>query len=217
MFSNDTRKRLENIVRGIIIEGAEDTCTATRNYLCASFSTSTTVKRDFESQSIVKKEQQEFLKHYSDKNNLWFYDLPDESRYLARGGEARIYLDVDSRSVIKLNEAIYYATWLEFFNSLVIHNLLFKNSTYTFLGLTEQNNSFQAVLKQPFVTSDAPVDLSEVRRLLSNNGFENTRRNDYFNKDLGLILEDIHDENVIVNKGNFFFIDTVFYTVSGNQ
>jgi hypothetical protein len=69
-------------------------------------------------------------------------------------------------------------------------------------------------LKQPFITSDAPVDLSAVKELLGYNGFENTKRNDYYNKELGLILEDIHDENVIVNSDNLFFIDTVFYTVA---
>jgi hypothetical protein len=50
---------------------------------------------------------------------------------------------------------------------------------------------------------------------LAYNGFENTRRNDYYNKELGLILEDMHDENVIANSDTLFFIDTVFYTVSG--
>ena len=38
-------------------------------------------------------------------------------------------------------------------------------------------------------------------------------RNDYFNKELGLILEDMHDENIIVNSNKLFFIDTVFYTI----
>jgi hypothetical protein len=67
---------------------------------------------------------------------------------------------------------------------------------------------------QPYIASDAPVDLSDVKKLLAFNGFENTKRNDYFNKELGLILEDMHDENIIVNSNTLFFIDTVFYTVS---
>jgi hypothetical protein len=120
----------------------------------------------------------------------------------------------DRRSVIKVNDAVYYATWLEFFNSLVIHNLLFKETSYTFLGFTENSDSLLAVLKQPFISSDAPVDLSDVQQLLTFNGFENTKRNDYFNKELGLILEDMHDENIIANSNTLFFIDTVFYTVS---
>jgi hypothetical protein len=48
MFSDDTRKRLENIVRGIVLEGEENNCTTVRNLLCASFRTSTAVKKDFE-------------------------------------------------------------------------------------------------------------------------------------------------------------------------
>lgn len=67
-------------------------------------------------------------------------------------------------------------------------------------------------LEQPFVVNDAPADLSDVKKLLASNGFENTKRNDYYNEELGLILEDIHDENVIVNSNTLFFIDTVFYT-----
>jgi hypothetical protein len=67
MFSDDTRKRLENIVRGIVLEAGEDTCTTARNILCASFKTSTTVKKDFEGQSIIKKEQAEFLRQESFK------------------------------------------------------------------------------------------------------------------------------------------------------
>lgn len=217
MLSDDTREKLENIVRGIVLEGGKDPCTAARNLLCTSFRTSTTVKEDFEGQSIIKKEQEKLLKSHSTKENWWVRDLPDEDHFLARGGEAVIYLGPDNRSVIKLNDAVYYATWLEFFNSLVIHNLLFKDTAYIFLGFTDKNNCLQAVLQQAFIRSDAPVDLSDVKKLLAFNGFENTRRNDYYNKELGLILEDIHDENVIVNSETLFFIDTVFYTVSPDK
>ncbi len=49
---------------------------------------------------------------------------------------------------------------------------------------------------------------------LSYKAFVNNRRNDYQHLELGLILEDMHDENVLVNSETFFFIDTVFYTVA---
>jgi hypothetical protein len=50
--------------------------------------------------------------------------------------------------------------------------------------------------------------------LLRFNGFENTKRHDYFNKEFGLILEDMHDESVIAKDDTLFFIDTVFYTIA---
>jgi Serine/Threonine/Tyrosine Kinase found in polyvalent proteins len=215
MFGNDTRKRLENIVKGIVLEGESDSCTAVRNLLCASFRTSTTVKKDFENQLLVKKEQAAFLKDLSTSKNWWVHDLPDERSFLTRGGEAQIYLASDNKNVIKVNDAVYYATWLEFFNSLVIHNLLFEETFYTFLGFIERNNILFAVLRQSFIKSDAPVDLRDVKKLLAFNGFVNTKRNDYYNEELGLILEDMHDENIIVQSNTVFFIDTVFYTVSG--
>ena len=115
--------------------------------------------------------------------------------------------------MIKLNDAVYYATWLEFFNSILLHNLIFENTAYHFLGFTKENNQLYAVLKQSFITADDQADLGDINKFLVFNGFEHIRRSDYFNKELGLILEDMHDENVIVKSETLFFIDTVFYTV----
>jgi Serine/Threonine/Tyrosine Kinase found in polyvalent proteins len=211
MYTNDTRKILENIIGGVILEGQNDNCSTARNFLCSSFETSTTIKKDFDNQSKVKEKQSELLRAFITTSNLWISEYPQEERYISEGGEAKIYLDKDNRSVIKLNDAVYYSTWLDFFNSILIHNLLFKETSYTLIGFTEIDNSLLAILKQPFIISDSNVDLDDVKKLLEYNGFENTRRNDYYNKELGLILEDIHDENVIVHSNTLFFIDTVFY------
>jgi hypothetical protein len=83
-IDDDTRKRLEYIVKGTVFERKEDNCTAVRNLLCGSFRTSTTVKKDFESQSRAKKEQAEFLKHHSSLRNWWADELPGEDSFLAR-------------------------------------------------------------------------------------------------------------------------------------
>ncbi len=104
----------------------------------------------------------------------------------------------------------------------MIHNFLFPNTAYSFLGFLKIEDDFFTVLKQPFVTANDVVDLSDVKKLLAYNGFENTLRkglptNNYYNKELGLILEDIHDENVIVKSDTLFFIDTVFYTAFQDQ
>lgn len=46
---------------------------------------------------------------------------------------------------------------------------------------------------------------------MESNGFQNNRNNDYIHKDLGIILEDLHDENVLTKNDILYFIDTVFY------
>ncbi len=217
MLQDDTRSKIKNITAGVIIEGSQDNCTAVRNLLCASFPTSTTVKKDFEGKAIVKEKQAGLLEKFSSEKNLWITDLPGEDRYLTRGGEARVYLHADNKNVIKLNDAIYYATWLEFLNSILLHNLIFENTAYTLLGFAKENNVLYAILKQPFIKSDALVELEDIKKLLLFNDFENSKRNDYIHWELGLILEDMHDENVIVNSDTLFFIDTVFFTITPGQ
>jgi len=213
MISNEIRAKLQNIVRGARLKGAKDHCSTVRDILIEGFGANSTLKGEFESRSIIKEKQVEFLKSYADRSGLWLETLPAGSVYLTRGGESRIYLAADKFDVIKINDAIYYATWTEFFNSLVLHNLLFPNTAYSLLGFIESDGGLQAALKQPFVEG-GQASLLDIKELLSFNGFENTRRQDYYNKEFGLVLEDMHDENVISRQGLLFFIDTVFYIMA---
>ncbi len=66
------------------------------------------------------------------------------------------------------------------------------------------------MLKQPYVQGEQ-ASLDNIKDLLTFNGFENTKRHDYYNKEFNLLLEDMHDENIISKEGILFFIDTVFY------
>jgi hypothetical protein len=61
------------------------------------------------------------------------------------------------------------------------------------------------------VLANENTDLKAVKEFLEYNGFNNKRNNDYFNPEIGLILEDLHDENVLSYNGVFYFIDTIFY------
>ncbi len=208
MFSNEFRQKLQNITSGTLIEGSADHCTTIRNIICRSFPTSTTVKTDFENKSIAKEEQRLLIERYCEENHFWI-NLPDT--YLTRGGEAKIYLDTSQKDVIKANDAVYYATWLEFINSILLHNLFFENTAYTLIGFYKEAETLYAVLRQPFIISDGIAELSDIKLFLEYNGFENTKRQDYIHREFGLILEDMHDENVILHNDLLFFIDTVFY------
>ena len=70
---------------------------------------------------------------------------------------------------------------------------------------------FCSVVKQPFIESTSPTDLSLLKLFLEKNGFQNKKNNDYFNNELSIILEDLHDENVLTNQGVFFIIDSAIY------
>jgi hypothetical protein len=211
MISDEIRKKLQNIVGGNDIEGEADHCTTIRNLFNKSFGSNPTVKSEFESRSILKEEQASFLKIHSKKLGLWLPALENGAKFLTRGGESEIYLAPDHRNVFKINDAIYYATWTEFLNSLVIHNILFPNTKYELIGfMLGKDGQLCAVLKQPFIQGEQ-ADLGDISEHLIFNGFQNIKRQDYFNKELGLALEDMHDENVIACADVLFFIDTVFY------
>jgi hypothetical protein len=212
MISNEIREKLQDIVRGTRLQRSADRCSAVRNLLVESFGTGSTVKSEFESRAIVKKEQADFLRSWAEETGLWLSSLPPDSAYLTRGGESKVYLAADRLNVIKVNDAIYYATWTEYFNSLILHNLLFPNTAYSLLGFMDNDDNLNAVLQQPFIEGEQ-ARLDDIKELLSFTGFENTKRQDYYNREFGLVLEDMHDENVIARQNILFFVDTVFYVM----
>lgn len=79
------------------------------------------------------------------------------------------------------------------------------------LGFHLKQNNLYAVVQQPFVQSNELTNLSYVKSFLEANGFINQKNHDYYHPELGIILEDLHDENVLTFNGVLYFIDTVFY------
>jgi len=158
-----------------------------------------------------KKEEAEKLKLFIENQHLWIPDI-DISNYISEGAEQKVYLK-DGKSVIKLNDAIYYISWIDYFHNLLLNNYFFPDTAYKLLGFFENEKVLYAVVEQPFVKATEETDLNAVKQFMSDNGFRNTRNNDYFNPELGIILEDLHDENVLTQNGILCFIDTVFYIV----
>ena len=92
-----------------------------------------------------------------------------------------------------------------------MHNAFFEDTAYQLMGFHTKNDNLFAVVEQPFVEVTSTTNLEHIKEFLLKNGFSNTRNNDYYNQELGLILEDLHDENVLTKDGLLYFIDTVFY------
>ena len=120
-----------------------------------------------------KQQETKCLIEFADQYNLWITHINLEN-YVSQGAEQKVYLK-DGATVLKLNDAIYYASWIDYLHNLLLNNLFFPDTAYQLLG------------------------------------FLNTKNHDYYNADLGLILEDLHDENVLTQNGMLYFIDTVFY------
>lgn len=157
----------------------------------------------------VKSEEAERIIASAQTSGLWHESI-DISNYVSEGAEQRVYLK-DPDHVLKLNDAIYFETWRDYLHNLLLHNYFFPDTAYEVIGFTTVENVLHAMVKQPFVVSTTLTDLAEVASFMEANGFENTRNNDYFHAGAAVILEDLHDENVLTQHGILYFIDTVFY------
>ena len=162
-----------------------------------------------QSEQQVKSQEAARLIDFAKKNNLWFSKF-DASNYISEGAEQKVYL-MNSYQVFKLNDSIYFTNWLDYLHNLLLHNFFFPDTSYELIGFTSLNKTLYSVVKQNYIQITEPTNLSVVKQFLEANGFLNIRHHDYFNPNLGIILEDLHDENVLVNNGIYYFIDTVFY------
>jgi hypothetical protein len=163
-----------------------------------------------EKQKRIKSEEAQLLIGFAQQENLIFPDEITEDLFISEGAEQRVYR-FDNHSVIKLNASVFYEYWLDYFNSLLIHNYFFKSTLYEFLGFKIIDQVLFAVVKQEFILATETTDLNLLRSFLEYNHFDHIRNNDYRNPELGIIFEDLHDENVLCSDGLLYFIDTIFY------
>lgn len=177
----------------------------TCSYLKRSQGTSSMVK----DQQQHKEEETKSLIQFAEDNKLWVENI-NIDLYVSEGAEQKVFLK-DGTSVFKLNDSIYYASWVDYFHNLLLNNLFFPDTEYELLGFYKNLDVLYAVVEQPFVKANEKTDLNIVKSFLENNGFLNKKNHDYYNEELDLILEDLHDENVLTQDGMLYFIDTVFY------
>jgi hypothetical protein len=199
------KNELHNVLSGKISVRFGATIQAITHYLTKGTPTSSKIKNS----KHFKKQEAESLEGYITKHNLWVSNI-DFSQYISEGAEQKVYLK-DTEFVLKLNDSIYYVSWEDYLYNLLLHNYFFSDTAYELVGFVKKEDVLYAVVKQAFVIITAKTNLNKVRDFLAQNGFNKTRNNDYYNPDLGIILEDLHDENVLTKNEMLYFIDTVFF------
>jgi len=204
-MQNGLKYELHNILSGKSEVRFGTTIQTISGYLKNGETTSETT----ETEKYLKSEETERLENYITQHNLWVKDI-DLSQYVSEGAEQKVYLK-DSENVLKLNDSIYYTSWKDYFYNLLLHNYFFPDTAYELIGFIKDNNTLYCVVQQSYVAITVSTDLARVKTFLTQNGFENNRNNDYFNPEIGIILEDLHDENVLTRNEILYFIDTVFY------
>jgi hypothetical protein len=204
-MSNSFKNHLYAVISGKSEVRHGKVIQAIANHLRKSQRTSTTPKG---SKHFKEQERQELATYITEKQ-LWVNHI-DFNQYVSEGAEQKVYLQ-NQKSVFKLNDSIYYNSWEDYLHNLLLHNTFFEDTAYQLIGFHTVDDNLFAVVEQPFVEVTSTTNLEQIREFLLSNGFTNTRNNDYYNQELGLILEDLHDENVLTKDDLLYFIDTVFY------
>jgi len=206
MELNNLKHELQHILQGKSPVSQGELIQAIATYLRESTKTGSMAQAN----EPNKNEETKKLVQYINENNLWNCDI-NFGLFISQGAEQRVFLQ-NKTQVLKLNDSIYYASWLDYLNNLLLNNYFFPDTAYQLLGFYKSDNDvIYSLVAQNYVESNQPTDLDLVKQFLENNGFKNTKNNDYFNPNLGIILEDLHDENVLTANDILYFIDTVFY------
>ena len=165
--------------------------------------------------AIVRPIEEKSLKEWSQAEGLWISERDFMRQYKTRqigaGAEQRVYLHENGSEVVKVNTGTYHGNWLEFFNRLLCHSILFPATKYTTIGFTNFEDNFAVIIKQQFALLTEGAPRSIVEPYLNQHGFTRTKNDDYYNPSLGIILEDLHDENVFLLEDQILFIDPVIY------
>ena len=108
----NVKHELQNIISGVGEYAEKDLIKAAAHYLRQSQKTSRTPQKS----ELTKEQEATELITWIDRHNLWFNEH-DESRFIARGAEQKVYLHFDERYVYKLNDSVFYQTGLSIFTA----------------------------------------------------------------------------------------------------
>lgn len=136
---NQLKNELHNILSGKSQVRFGGAIQATAGYLNNGEEAGRTVEKE----KHLKKQEAESLEHYISYENLWVENI-DFSQYVSEGAEQKVFLR-GTESVLKLNDAIYYSSWKDYFYNLLLHNFFFSDTAYELVGFTKDNNILYAV------------------------------------------------------------------------
>lgn len=164
----------------------------------------------------VKPVEAHDLEQWARQHHL-LLDNDDFTRQWIRDGkkgetENETYYDEPSHRWIKRNNMLMHSTYLEFFHRLAMHNYLFPEAPVRLEGFVVNEGELMPVFSQPHVQADRGATLAEVVKYMSKMGFKQRRGPDFYNPDTGVLVEDLHDENVLVSPdGHLYIVDPIIF------
>ena len=128
------------------------------------------------------------------------------------GNENDVYLNTDDGQVYKVNNLMNSKGILPLFDRLRLHNQLFPESRYEFVGFTGfDNGSVFPIFKQEYVNDAEPASPEEIDSYMRSLGFKQTGEAAYSNGDV--VISDLRPRNVLKDTdGDLYVVDADFKT-----
>lgn len=180
----------------------------------------------------IKEIQEDLILDLTDKNPKWVISgtVFENKEVYDEGAESRVFLDLKKNRVIKINSNTTYNSWTELLDAISIHNELFPETAYQFMGFTDYEGRLGLVLSQPFINEEeltsnneevfnslfnddvnTSYDLiySKLDDHMLSKGFERTGAlGSYYNRELGVVIQDLNPYNFFSIGDNIFVIDS---------
>ena len=152
------------------------------------------------------------LKDWAISNHCWI-DRTTLGTYSDRGSENEVYASLDSRYVYKLNDFRYSDDNLTpFFERVHIHNQLFPDCAYEFIGFAENRDGKTcAVLRQPFIVAQREATQEEIDEEMLRLGFHKEEDEGYFTNNEYDIFDAVPNNVLMGDDGLLYFIDTIIF------
>lgn len=127
------------------------------SYLAGSEESSEKNQQD----KYFRKEETKRLISWIENESFWYLNI-DFNAFVSEGAEQKVFLNNDYE-VLKLNDGIYYSSWKEYLQNLLLNNYFFPDTAYELLGFYSENDILYAVVRQKFVKSDEATNLEKVK------------------------------------------------------
>jgi hypothetical protein len=169
---------------------------------------------------IVRPLEEEAIRAWACTVHLLF-DAADFTRKWQEQGckgesEHEIYYDPSLERWFKRNNLSNHGNWLEYVHRLALHNWLFPEAPLRLEGFMDVSGLFLPLVSQAHVVSQRGASEREIDDMMRRLGFDPfrsinpARKYDYINRSIGVEVNDLHDENVLISAaGETVVIDPV--------
>ena len=155
---------------------------------------------------LIRPYEEEALRDWAERNGLMSDADAFNGQWQAQGEqggqEHKVYLASETGRVIKANNLSPYGTYLEFFQSMQLHNWLFPTAPVRHEGFIQDEGLLKPVISQPFIRARASADTGDVAKHMVNMGFGPLPNvpDAYIHDRLGIEVHDLHGENAVIER-----------------